>query len=729
MAWSNETNIKGPPGPAGPQGAASTVPGPAGPTGPTGPAGSTGAPGGPGTPGEKWFTGSGNPGTVSGAINNDWYLNSANGDYWELVSGTWTLRGNLAGPPGPQGPQGVPGPSGSGAGDVTGPASGINDDIVLFSGTSGKTIKDSGVKIAALQPVDATLTALAGLAASNGLIEQTGTDVFAIRGIGVSPTTSIPTTAQADARYASAASVVPPATVAPLMDSTAAVGVATKYAREDHVHPTDSSKADKSYVDSQDALKAPLASPALTGNPTAPTPTAGDSDTSVATTAFVANAVTTAAVPPATVAPLMNGAAAVGVTTKYAREDHSHPTDTSRAPLASPLFTGDPRAPTPTVGDNDTSIATTAFVNATFSGVVRYDIAQLLVSNQMAQARANIAVTKRNYITNGAMQISQENGATAGNITAAGYYGADMFAGLSSGTTGTAGMQQVVSATPAGSNTRLRLTVTAADAAVAAGDIVWIVHRLEGLRALDLQFGKATAKTVTIQFGVKAPAGTYCVTLINNAINRSYVAEYVIAAGEANTDVIKSVTIAGDTTGTWAVDNTLGIEIRWGLMTGTTWQQTAGSWGTANALGSSNQFNFMGTNGNVFELFDVSLTEGNVAPPFQVPDYASELVLCQRYFRRTGSVIGIAATTTMIRTEISHPNMRTTPAGSLTAAAQMTDVFASNPIQTSSAITTFGAVPDYGQYDLPNFTGLTAGRVYFMLVGPPSGVISLNARL
>ena len=71
------------------------------------------------------------------------------------------------------------------------------------------------------------------------------------------------------------------------------------------------------------------ADPALTGNPTAPTQTAGDNDTSIATTAFVTTAVTNGSVPPATVAPLMNGAAAVGTTTKYAREDHVHPTHTS----------------------------------------------------------------------------------------------------------------------------------------------------------------------------------------------------------------------------------------------------------------------------------------------------------------------------------------------------------------------------------------------------------------
>lgn len=67
---------------------------------------------------------------------------------------------------------------------------------------------------------------------------------------------------------------------------------------------------------------------------------------------------------PATVAPLMDGAAAVGVSTKYARQDHVHPTDTSLAPIASPALTGAPTAPTATIGDNTTKIATTAFVIA-----------------------------------------------------------------------------------------------------------------------------------------------------------------------------------------------------------------------------------------------------------------------------------------------------------------------------------------------------------------------------
>ena len=207
-----------------------------------------------------------------------------------------------------------------------------------------------------------------------------------------------------------------------------------------------------------------------------------------------------------------------------------------------------------------------------------------------------------------------------------------------------------------------------ADAAVAAGDLVQVSTNIEGLRAADLMFGTAAAKTVTVQFCVKAPAGTYSVVLLNDAYDRSYVSEYVIAAGEANTDVIKSVTVPGDTSGVWRKDNGAGIRVRWGLMAGTNYQKAAGSWGAGNAAGSPNQFNIMGTLNNVFFLSDVSLTEGSVAPPFQVPDYAGELALCQRYWQKLGddnnavALAGYSQAGYSLQSTITYPvEMRAVP--------------------------------------------------------------------
>lgn len=267
-------------------------------------------------------------------------------------------------------------------------------------------------------------------------------------------------------------------------------------------------------------------------------------------------------------------------------------------------------------------------------GTVRYDAVQTLTAAQKAQARANIDALKKNYIINGAMQISQENGTTAGTVN--GYFAADMFGIGYSGMSGAYTFAQVASPTPGGSPNRVRLTVTTADASVGAGDIVVLSQTIEGLRAADLKSGTANAKTVTVQFGVKAPAGTYCVNFRTNpAYTRTYVAEYTIAAGEANTDVVKSVTLTLDTTGTWPFDNASGIAVSWTLMAGTTNQIPANVWQAGSAQGTSNQFNFMSTAGNIFELFDVGLYEGTVAPAFQVPDYVSELVLCQRYWGKS----------------------------------------------------------------------------------------------
>jgi hypothetical protein len=102
---------------------------------------------------------------------------------------------------------------------------------------------------------------------------------------------------------------------------------------------------------------AQLASPAFTGTPTGPTAAANTNTTQLATTAFVLGQANSTA---GTIA--MNGTQAAGSSNLYARADHVHPTDTSRAPLASPTFTGTPAAGTAAADTNTTQLATTAFV-------------------------------------------------------------------------------------------------------------------------------------------------------------------------------------------------------------------------------------------------------------------------------------------------------------------------------------------------------------------------------
>jgi hypothetical protein len=188
-----------------------------------------------------------------------------------------------------------------------------------------------------------------------------------------------------------------------------------------------------------------------------------------------------------------------------------------------------------------------------------------------------------------------------------------------------------------------------------------------------------------------------------------------------------SVTFPGDGPGgTWVTDNNGSIVVNWVLSAGTNLQQAAGSWG-AGAMASPNQSNFTVSTSNVFELFDVGLYEGNVAPPFMVPDYATELAGCQRYLRRIRFGTGIAYSTTQVRLFIPHVGLRAVPTATIAAPLQITDAYSANFTQSAISIVTNTISPDSGQYDCGNFAGLTLGRFYAILNTSPD--VIMNARL
>ena len=151
----------------------------------------------------------------------------------------------------------------------------------------------------------------------------------------------------------------------PVVDGTATIGTSLKYARADHVHPTDTTRAPLASptftgtvtIPSGASISgfAPLASPTFTGTPLSVTAAADTNTTQIATTAFVVGQASATT-------PVIDGTATIGTSLKFARADHVHPTDTTRAPLASPTFTGTPLSTTAAVSTNTTQIATTAFV-------------------------------------------------------------------------------------------------------------------------------------------------------------------------------------------------------------------------------------------------------------------------------------------------------------------------------------------------------------------------------
>jgi hypothetical protein len=201
-----------------------------------------------------------------------------------------------------------------------------------------------------------------------------------------------------------------------------------------------------------------------------------------------------------------------------------------------------------------------------------------ITSTGVTQNGLNFRVPK-NYIVNPGMRISQENGTSSG--TASGYYPVDQwFFGHSQD--GTLTFQQVTSATPGGSENRIRMTVTSADTSIAAGQYALLGQRIEGLRTADLQWGTANATDVVVRFGFKGPAGTYAVAIRNQDSSRSFVREFTISGGDANTDTLQTVTFPGDTSGTWDKDNTASIRLFFTFAVGSTYQTTADAWQAGN---------------------------------------------------------------------------------------------------------------------------------------------------
>ena len=238
----------------------------------------------------------------------------------------------------------------------------------------------------------------------------------------------------------------------------------------------------------------------------------------------------------------------------------------------------------------------------------------------------------RNKIINGAMEIDQRNGGASVTInTASDAYSVDRFLGAGQIADGVFTLQQSTTA-PTGFKNSLVATVTTADASIGAAQYYLISQKIEGFNCSDLAFGTASAKTVTLSFWVRSSVtGTFSGALANGAYNRSYPFTYTISS--ANTFEYKTVTIAGDTTGTWLTDNGIGLRIYWNLGSGVDNTGTAGAWVGAGNIGADSTVALISTLNATFYLTGVQLEVGSVATPFERRLIDQELAMCQRYYQ------------------------------------------------------------------------------------------------
>jgi hypothetical protein len=239
-------------------------------------------------------------------------------------------------------------------------------------------------------------------------------------------------------------------------------------------------------------------------------------------------------------------------------------------------------------------------------------------------------VGMKNRIINGACVIDQRNAGASVTVNGFTAYATDRFLLSFRPSTGTATGQQVSDA-PAGFVNSLKLTQASVTSA-ASSDIYSVQQKIEGYNVADLNWGTANAKTITVSFWVKSSVtGTYGFTLQNiNATRRSYVTTYTI--NSANTWEQKTVTIAGDTTGTWETTNSTGITLWWDLGSGSDYQTaTLNAWQTANVFQATTGTRWIATSGATWQMTGVQLEVGSTATSFDYRPYGTELALCQRY--------------------------------------------------------------------------------------------------
>jgi hypothetical protein len=320
----------------------------------------------------------------------------------------------------------------------------------------------------------------------------------------------------------------------------------------------------------------------------------------------------------------------------------------------------------------------------------------------------------KNRIINGAMVIDQRN--AGASVTATGYT-LDRWVAFEN-TSATSVTAARSTTAPTGFTNSLLYTVGTGGSA-GASEQALIRQRIEGYNVSDFSFGTASAATVTLSFQVRSSlVGTYSGALQNSAGDRSYVFSYTISA--ANTWETKTITVSGDTSGTWLTDNGIGLAVFFDLGSGSNYTGTVNAWSSGDYKRASGQANLIGTSSATFYITGVQLEKGSTATSFDYRPYGTELALCQRYYYKNfpndnngapfGS--GFNFSTTLTIYYLKFPvSMRASP-----TALEQSGTAAHYGIYNVGGYATCTSVPSFNSGDPSGAsyifiaTGLTAGQ-------------------
>ena len=253
------------------------------------------------------------------------------------------------------------------------------------------------------------------------------------------------------------------------------------------------------------------------------------------------------------------------------------------------------------------------------------------------------ALSNRNLIINGACVIDQRNAGASvtPNLLA---YPVDRTFGFGSVTGKFSCQQNSGSVTPPVGFSNYIGAVSLSAYSVGSSEQYIFGQPIEGLNVAHLAWGTSSASTVTLSFYVRSSlTGTFGGALQNSAFDRSYPFSYTIST--ANTWQRISITIVGDTSGTWLKTNGVGIRVGFSLGAGSSVSGTAGAWASGNFVSATGATSVVGTNAATLYITGVQLEVGE-ATPFEHRFYGDELARCDRYFQSydlSGGYVGLCA--------------------------------------------------------------------------------------
>ena len=269
--------------------------------------------------------------------------------------------------------------------------------------------------------------------------------------------------------------------------------------------------------------------------------------------------------------------------------------------------------------------------------ITRITTANAIADSSVQNIKMSNIVQSKNIIINGDMSIAQRSTSVTG-ITGQGYNTVDRYATFLT-TLGTWTQSQSTDVpTGQGFATSLKMDCTTADASPAAGDRLLIQQKIEGQNLQYIKKGTSDAESLTVSFWVKSnKTGTYIAELFDNDNTRQISKSYSISS--ANTWEKKTMTFAGDTSGTLGNDNGDSLILHLWLGAGTTYSSgtLSTTWtSNTNANRAVGQVNHADSTSNNFYITGIQLEAGTTASDFEFLSHDVNFTRCQRYCQFIG---------------------------------------------------------------------------------------------